>query len=426
MRIPTPKKFIIYFWLTILLTPLLAIVSCVIVDPFSQFNWVTISKINDQKPILLTEARLAKANHIISRNPSNIIFGNSRSEVGMDPVGPVLSNLSGESYNFSIAGCGIWEISQNLKHAYYASNNLQLAIINLDFMMFNSYREKHIFGTEVFGFDKKRLLTSPPRYSRWLNLLHDKHKYFGFDGISASLKTIIASISHTPTKSSYSYDYHGVLHLPRHIGQTDQVNDFGQAKHYIPKVWFPAPYNNYSTNPIEPGFRNPMDDFKEILRFCREKDIKLVLTINPCHAKMLIAIRATGFWSTYENWKRDLTQEIQLNNEANQGHPPFHLWDFSGFNSITTLLDEDEYRKWYQEDSHYYPNLGDIMISTALYGNTPIEDFGFKLTASNIEGHLERTNQLASNFEKDPIIKKFLHNLEPTITALINTKKQTF
>jgi len=76
---------------------------------------------------------------------------------------------------------------------------------------------------------------------------------------------------------------------------------------------------------------------------------------------------------------------------------PFPIWDFSGYNSITTeelpAIDEPtQTMKWYAESSHYSKNacvlILNRMFNPTITGKDAPNDFGVIITTENIEGHL--------------------------------------
>jgi hypothetical protein len=160
----------------------------VVVDPFWRFDLVTIEGFNKVKPQVTHQFRLAKAHQVCRLAPENVILGSSRVELGFDPTYEALASLPGATYNLAMAGTGIWELDQTLRHAFFASGRLKVAIAGLDFYMFNANREAVVFETEVINFDKKRLLLSE-RASCLQSFLYDVDMLMGVAGLVASWRT---------------------------------------------------------------------------------------------------------------------------------------------------------------------------------------------------------------------------------------------
>ncbi len=88
-----------------------------------------------------------------------------------------------------------------------------------------------------------------------------------------------------------------------------------------------------------------------------------------------------------------------MNEEEAQraGQSTFPLWDFSGYNSISTevvpvLGDTTTIMHWYFDSSHYTPAAGDLVFDRIFNYKSPDrtvpDDFGVLLTNQNIEFHL--------------------------------------
>ncbi len=158
-----------------------------------------------------------------------------------------------------------------------------------------------------------------------------------------------------------------------------------------------------------------------MLDFARASDLDLRLFINPVHARLILAVREGGLWPQYEEWKRALVQAVAEEAVAS-GKPPFQLWDFSGFNSVTSehIPDRGDFKtimRGYWESSHYKSETGDLLLSKMLgnseAGNSVPSDFGQLLTPENIESWIVETrNKMRAYALREP----FEADLIKTIT----------
>src|SRR5260221_7358528 len=161
MRQDNPRAFLRAF-LAVALATVPGIVGFnLVIDPFWRFDLVSISGINTQRGQFAPWARLAKAGVVCRMQPTSLVMGTSRVEVGLDPHHPGWQSIPGPTYNLGLAGTGLEEIYLTLQHAVHASPGLRRIVMGLDFLMFNANREAVVFGTEVLNFDPKRLLLSP-------------------------------------------------------------------------------------------------------------------------------------------------------------------------------------------------------------------------------------------------------------------------
>jgi len=101
--------------------------------------------------------------------------------------------------------------------------------------------------------------------------------------------------------------------------------------------------------------------------------------------------------------------EINEQESACFGESAYPLWDFSGYNSLTTEDvppdgDSETQMKWYWESSHYKKELGDLVLDRIFdyHHSRRIvpDDFGILLTSENITAHLCRIRDKQREYHK--------------------------
>ncbi|NEP77510.1 MAG: hypothetical protein F6K39_04595 [Okeania sp. SIO3B3] len=124
-----------------------------------------------------------------------------------------------------------------------------------------------------------------------------------------------------------------------------------------------------------------LDELKKVVDLCQENQIKLVLFISPSHATQWEAIRSSGKWSIFEEWKRKIVKITPI-------------FDFSGYNSITTEPINNDMEN-YTDNSYYTPKVGNLVLDRILsYKEEDIPgDFGVLINPENIESHLTKIRQ---------------------------------
>jgi len=114
-------------------------------------------------------------------------------------------------------------------------------------------------------------------------------------------------------------------------------------------------------------------------------------------------------YQNFEDWKRKIAAIAYENN--------YILWDFSGYNTITTEPVKTP-MKFYWDSSHVKENVGDYILNRLLNKsddqNIP-KDFGTKINPSNIDQHLaivkqKRKQYLDSNRESIKRTHKLIKN----------------
>lgn len=359
------RNYLYYrFNLTLLMTLFVTLLGCFginyIVDPYRLFDSPKLSRFNQVKPYEDSQRRLSKLLEIKRLNPQIIVVGSSRVLSGIDlQKSGLLAPKT--SYNLGLPGAYIDELIDYLQ--YIINNNQkvpQKIIIGIDFYMFNEneldYAQKDVIKTIIRG-------ASP--------IIEAGKTGFSVDALMASQKTIVKNIN---TKD----------------------NDQPQKKDNIEKFqyWLKAFlgknnwYFNYTLSPKK------LDEFKKIIDLCQKNNIELILFISPTHATHNEVIRLLGLWNIFEEWKREIAKIAPV-------------WDFSGYNSVTTETISKEMKN-YNDNSHYSPKVGDLVLKRIL--NQDLEqvpdDFGILINPNNIDSYLakiRRDRQQWANNNRDEI-----------------------
>lgn len=353
------------------------------VDPFGIFRMPLWARVNAEKSQFQKYVRMIKAHTVRVVKPQGILLGTSRSEY-LDPGHPGWSAAARPTYNLGLQSARIYEVLRYLQHAD-SQRPLKQVVLALDIFMFDQ-RVRY-----EKGFDEARLDSSPnPDINgAWINDL--VMSLLSYDALVESVLTL----RNQDPLPAVAYLPNGARHPTRIQSEIELLG--GHRKLFLDQI---GPGTRHPAG--RQGYQ-PYEAFRSILAFCRAKGIDLRILINPEHARILETSWQNGTWQEYEDWKRHLVRI--LHEEASQlpRAEPFPLWDFSGFNSITTeelppLGEVKTTMRWYWEGSHYKPATGNLMLDR-LFGLKTARiadhaDFGALLTSSNIEEHLNLTRRL--------------------------------
>jgi hypothetical protein len=409
MKARTGSSFLASFVAAVLGVALGWLAFCVIVDPYRRFELVSIAGFNLNKPQVAHQVRLTKAHQVCRLQPDNVILGTSRAELGIDPDDAAFRSLGGRTYNLAMAGTGVWEMARTLKHAHFA-RRLKVAVIGLDFHVFNAYLERTIFQTTVFNFDEGRLLASPQDSCR-RTFFHDISWFLGPAAAKAAWRTVRDQNSSTPLAREY--------YLPN--GRRDVVNNIAamtarrlghrgvfisSERSYMARIWRNGAEKRYCLDDPETG-RSTLEGLRDIVTFAYRNDIELRLYISPEHTRLLFALMQIGLWPQYEDWKRGLVETIERA-AREHGKPVVRLIDFSGFNSITTepvpTAGDLRPMRFYFEGSHYTPQVGGMILARLFDrapGADPRPDFGQPLNAASIDANIATIRTRLRQYEHD-------------------------
>ncbi len=409
------RRFLVAFAITISSSFAAVPATNIIVDPFWRFNLVTIPGMNEQRPVFSSFARMGKAGVVCRLQPTQVVMGTSRVEVGIDPKHPGWGSEPGPVYNLGLSGIGLQELSLTFRHLVNASSRLKRVVIGLDFLMFNANREAVVFGTEVLDFDREQLVLTPSdgcSRSLWYNaqnLFGDTGLYYSYRTVTQQLGSNEKGKLETMGAWEALYDRQGFRsYFP--VGAQTQIDvlgpriPFAQEGGYVAKVWRAPPDERYCFT--RPGQPNTMDVFRDLVLFARQSGVDVRFYLEPVHARMMLALQDAGLWPQFEDWKRGVVSVLNAESKES-GKPQFPVWDFSGFNSVTNEhlppdADKTSRLRGFWEAAHYKKEVGDLILDRILDYHAPDRivpaDFGMRLSAENIDSWLTATRNAGRDY----------------------------
>ena len=364
-KIQKDNNFYFYNLFLLLVTSALIIATGFVnwlIDPQDVFNTPNYLGINNIKSHKDDNDRLFKAIDITRIRPKIIIVGSSRTKQGINPEHPVFAQDSAV-YNLAINGPNFYELRRYIEHAIYNQPNLKEIILGIDFFMFNA----HIDNQPTFSesrLEKKHLT------------LDDGIKVlFSLDTLNNSRSTIIASKKEPILDDSYGEN--GFM-PNRNADKEENIWRFNQSI----KLYFTL-HSDYKFS------ESYWSDFEELVNLCQQNNIKLKVFISPAHATQWESIYITNRWEVFEEWKRKMVKLTPV-------------WDFSGYNSVTTEKINKRMNN-YVDNSHYTPEIGNLVINRIFYYQTSKvpNDFGALLTTDNIEEHLDNIKNERQQWKKN-------------------------
>jgi hypothetical protein len=340
-------------------------------DPYALFGTPRLQGFNKVKAVIGSKQRVFETVAVLERHPEAIILGTSRSDIGLDPQHPAFAQK--RSFNAAASGQPIRESRELLQAVAERSKaKLKEAVIGLDFMAFNAL--------SPLPFDY-----STANFSRWRKL-----------ELLFSLSTTLDALR---TLQRQNYDYQ--------LGQGGLLRDDG-FREYIGNPNLPrrAQFDGSDEGFLRQGYKPPphcawriqgaeydaAEEYRALLSVAHQRGISLKLFISPSHARQWETLAAAGLWREFEEWKRMLVR-INVEEARKAKATPFTLWDFSGYNTITTEpIPKQGMMRYYWESSHYRMETGNLVLDQ-LYRLTPVPAFGQPLTPASIEPWLEKTRQ---------------------------------
>lgn len=335
----------------------------------------------ERKPYATTQGELVKPYRMLDREARALVLGNSRAEIGFDPDDGAWPAEHQPVYNLALPGSDLRAARRLLEHAL-AGGKPNALLVGLDFRDFlvgpDQVQREPTFAT--------RLLLGPdgrPNNGRWLKRIEDDvATLVSLDALLRGIDTLRrqgdkGTADLTPAGFNPLHEYPGLARSEGYFAlfrQRDQDNIRTLSRY---------PRNLYARGTSGSA---PLEDLAAILSAARAHDIQVDLAIYPYHGHLLEIYRGLGYWSLFEDWKRDLTHLVE-----SVGRGSARLWDFSGYHSyarepVPPPGDRETTVRWYWEAGHFKAALGHKMLE-AIYGSGE-SGFGVRLTSTGIDAHL--------------------------------------
>ncbi|MGF1515969.1 MAG: hypothetical protein ACFB5Z_20050 [Elainellaceae cyanobacterium] len=371
------------FALTVALSLAIAAGINAVVDPYGLFHIAHIEGFNTLKPSFLQNRLLSKAATVRYVKPEGIILGTSRAEQGYNPDHSGWQSAA-PRYNLATPSATMHRTYRYLQHAQ-SIHPVKQVVLALDFLSFNAYQN----AGPIRPYMNVSYAGKPRPLSRWAEVVPS---LLSFNALDASYKTVtsqdLEAVRTTYFPNGFQYKSSRAFQF--------RAPFLKGCRRFIEAVYFPPPRRAYAFQ-AGPGQRSTLEAFRELVVTAHQEQMDLRMVINPTHAYLMEVLDRSGLWDEFEQWKQALTA-INAEEAARRNAKPFPLWDFSGYNSVTTqsipkerIPNSDAY--FYFDASHFKPRVGswvlDRLFSYEAVGHQPPKDFGRRLTQETVAAHLE-------------------------------------
>ena len=359
-----------------------------VVDPYDISRILSVSRLNGQKPAELQRARLRKPLDLWRQHYDGIALGTSQVEMGMDTDNPSLSMRGINLYNAGISEERPFEQALLLGHAAETSG-IKFALVSLDFLRY------------VGGGGRPEFLARD--WTRWHGAADYIKSLISASSLHDSLMTIAASWTNMPTMKYLPRGWFNMEEYFAVKGPLDSRTEFDQ----VDAAYLNGVYQPILERQIElarSGFDHTA--VRDMMATARQHGIALRFFIPPSHARQAEIITFLGIEPLFEQWESELACLLAQEAAADPNRRPFPIWDFSGYNSVTTEAIPPLHSKlpmrWYYDSVHFSSRTGraiqDRLLGLPSDDLGDMEDFGNKLTPSAMSAHFEERDQDRSRY----------------------------
>lgn len=348
-----------------------------LINPYNIWNAPEISGFNAVKPQIGVNERIYKIVGLAKRSADTFILGTSRSDYGLNPKHPAMGK---NGLNLAIQAQPYRETRMLFDSLLNNQKSANFFVIGLDFFASNAlFPNPADFDVDNFSALRSWQLLSSA------STLKDSVRTFA-NQKSAPDETWSENGQHL-----WSHAYMAYLASVGHRKLMIDSEDNFYVRHYLPE-----PFCAYSFLSRD-GKSAPLNEIRAIMSRAYREHINIKLFISPAHARQWETLAVSGLWNQWEEWKKRL---VVMNEEEalHAGQQPFPLWDFSGYNSISTetvpTSGDTSKMRWYFDSSHYWSVTGDLLLDRVVNFRAPDrvvpDDFGMLLSSANIDDRLAR------------------------------------
>lgn len=330
------------------------------VNPYNIFSHSYEGDYNFFKPYALSD-RMSKFYEAKHLNPATLMMGTSRigffSSSYLEPYAPH------PIYNLALAGSSIYEQTRYLEYMI-EHQKIKMIVWGIDFFPFNP--------------DKKNEDTfQDARLDHYIYLDDYITSLLAYRTFEKSIQTVKINYKNSYDKKlsrplfeeAQYFDFNNEPKTRTEIKKNiqDTLNEYKSLPGFLKSSHFSNPHS------IDPGlFR-----LKHIVDLCREKKITCIIYTSPVSAEHLNLIYSLGLGNTFDYWKKSLA-DIQS------------YYDFCTYNSITNNIMN------FRDSSHIIKEDGQLIFAKIFKNPTVFvpEDFGYTVTAENINQHLKQQRKL--------------------------------
>lgn len=345
----------------------------VLIDPLGVFGSPRIPGINSVKPYLDHHrhfSRFAVAQRACA--PTGI-FGNSRAEIGLDPLSPAFLEQGLDAFNHAIPGSSANTAYRQLLWLEAHGCQPKLIILGIEFFDF-------LGGSQAASLPTLETAPPPALDGRFF-----AESVFSITGLRDSLTTLIAQradFAATVTERGFN----PLRNYLQEVSRNGHHILFRQRAEENLRNWSGRPKR---LRPIEGGASDDEMAVNAIITRSAAAGSRIALVIYPYHAQIRLLLERMGLGELFSEWKRQIFRLAERHAAAGAN---VEVWDFSGIcnetqEAIPSPEDRSTHLAYYWEAGHFKKELGDRLL-TRLMGHE--NGFGTRLEQQTIEEWLDQ------------------------------------
>lgn len=325
-----------------------AAAAVIVIDPYGVFSSISTDGFNSRK-VRLTHSQFEVRSRVAAQLKADAwIMGNSRAEMGFDPMHPAFAQNGLVAYNLAVPGAG-GLMSLKLAEALSTSQTPKRIILGVDFVDFPVHP----------GVQEPPLSHYKP--DELDDTLWTLRTVFSARAAVDALKTL------TLQKDPYAayLTQRGFNPIKDYVKETQLTGAhamFAQRAQESAKVYANKPLSLATT---ASGTSLDWQALQATLELAKPGTTRVDVIIYPYHAQIRWLFAQYGLDSLFNDWRERLVKSAHA--QAAKSGADIRVWDFSGFTphhceAVPPPQDRKTHLKWYWEGGHFKKELGDLVL----------------------------------------------------------------
>lgn len=357
----TPKEYLRWFVGALLVLVVGCTALTVIVDPYRTFGTPPIAGWTELKPRIYQEAGLAKTYQLDRTCPRTLLLGNSRVEIGIDPLSPMWPGNARPVFDAAWAGKGLHTALLMMREAI-SLGCLRTVVVGVDFQDFLQNPKAHRLNRGIRQEERRLRVTKlgSPNPTRKFQIWRDRFtSTLTIGAVTDSLWTLLDQNRRTGiTMTVLGFN---PLHEYRLFAER---NGYFQMFAHM-RIMYEKQYRAYAV----PDFSDPAKIrtwryLNSIIQLAQARRIRLILFTPPYHAQYLEMLHQMGLWPSFRNWLWTIASVMDVSHRGGREVEVFDCSTYDRFTSEPIPLPGDRVSKmqWYWEPGHFKRALGNEVL----------------------------------------------------------------
>jgi hypothetical protein len=374
----TPRRYILATALLFVGLSSMTVLVNYLVDPYLILGSKCWHGFNAYKVEVNEHLSMSKAYHPLFGEWDTLLVGNSRIELGLDPLHSCFLKSGATVYNLGLPGAGVRrQLGYALNLLYQQPiKRVFLSVDFVDFLMpegreapLGEFEWSAPSGSLRYSFDG----SVNPEYA-WNTFIDYYRALFSLDALFSSLQTVALQVSYQSDRTDQGFN--PARDMEHSVAVEGPHALFAQKMGKLESKYS----QNWSIRYSDDSRSRDFAILGKFLKIAASRGVQVTIFTNPFHEQFWDLLRDNELYQMHQMWLVELQAFVST---ASSVDVP--LWDFSADSQyIHEKVPAGGVKSgpltWFWEPAHYRKELGDLMLDTMLADRCEsASQFGSKL-----------------------------------------------